>query len=74
MDRAQDQEQAARDAALQATLARIAAAHAPRDARVDETCIDCDEPIEPERLAALRKTARCATCAHEYERRLACSR
>lgn len=74
IDQAQAREQLDRDAALQATLARVAVANAPRDARVDATCIDCDQPIEPQRIAVLRKTSRCASCAHEFERRFACSR
>jgi RNA polymerase-binding transcription factor DksA len=69
VDQAQANEQADRDAALQATLARVAAANVPRDARADETCIDCDQPIEAARLAVLRKTSRCASCAYDYERR-----
>lgn len=74
MDKAQACEQADRDAALRATLARVAAANTPRDARVDATCIDCDQPIEPQRIAVLRKTSRCAECAHAWERRFAWSR
>lgn len=39
-----------------------------RDA-VNRNCIDCEQPIEPERWKALRgATSRCAACAHDYER------
>jgi RNA polymerase-binding transcription factor DksA len=69
MDRIQEQETVEREQAIAAARARIAASFDPRDARVDGTCIDCDESIEPARLAALGKTARCAECAHRFEQR-----
>lgn len=68
IDMAQARDQLDRDNAIAATLRRIADAFAPRDARVDGLCVDCDEPIEPERLAVIR-TARCADCAGIFERR-----
>lgn len=38
-------------------------------AQVNRTCIECEQPIEPERWKALRGcTSRCAACAHDYER------
>lgn len=71
MERAQAMEGFDRDVALANTLARIAAAHAPRDASVDGRCIECDLPIEPARLAALRGcTSRCADCAAQHEQRM----
>lgn len=71
IDRAQERDAQDRDRATALTLQRIAAAHAPRDPSIDGLCIDCDEPIEPARLAALdHKTSRCAGCATDYEHRL----
>jgi len=32
-------------------------------------CEDCGASIEPERLKVLPYTNRCASCAHDYERR-----
>lgn len=70
MDRAQALEGFDRDVALVNTRARIAAAQLPRDTSVDGFCIDCEQPIEPERLAALRgTTSRCADCASQFEQR-----
>lgn len=70
MERAQAQEAFDREIALTNQLARIRAAMSPRDARVDGRCVECDQPIEPKRLAVLsRKTSRCAACAAEHERR-----
>lgn len=71
MDRAQLLDGFDRDVAMRNVQARIAAAHAPRDPRVDGECIDCGEAIEPARLAALRgTTARCADCAAQAEQRM----
>ena len=71
IDRAQDSDAQDRERALADTHRRIAEAHAPRNASVDGICIDCDEPIEPARLAALaHKTSRCASCAADHEHRL----
>ncbi len=68
IDRAQEREQLDRDMALRAAKERIAASFTPRDPRVADFCIECDNPIEPERLAALnRKTSRCAECARAHE-------
>ena len=70
IDRAQDREQLDRELALRAQAQRVAESHAPRAAGLDASCIDCGEPIEPERLAVLAgKTSRCASCAHDYEQR-----
>lgn len=64
IDRAQEREQLDRDLALRAQQERVAASFQPRDPRVASLCIDCDAPIEPERLRALAmKTSRCAACA-----------
>lgn len=70
MDRIQEQENLDRERALAAVRARIAASHIPRDASVDGLCIDCDEPIEPARLAALGRISRCADCARTNEQRM----
>lgn len=71
IDRAQASDEQDRDRAVSAALQRIADAQAPRNASVDGVCIDCDEPIEPARLAALaHKTSRCASCATDYEHRM----
>jgi len=71
MDRAQRLDGFDRDVALVNTRARIAAAQLPRDTSVDGICIDCELPIEPARLAALRgTTSRCADCASQFEQRV----
>lgn len=70
IDRAQEREQQDREAALRATLPRVAAAHAPRDPAQDALCLDCGGEIEPLRLKLLPFTPRCAECAHIEERRL----
>ena len=70
IDRAQDTEQADRDAALRAARARYEASFAPRTDGIDGQCIDCHQPIEPERLRALRGcTSRCIACATTHEQR-----
>ena len=70
VDKAQEREQRDRDAAIAATLQRVAAAHAPRDREQDKVCMDCGNEIEPPRLKVLPFTSRCAECAHIQERRL----
>ena len=71
MDRAQALEAFDREHALADLRARIAASLSPRDASVDGRCIECEQPIEPGRLQAMRHaTSRCASCAAEHERRL----
>jgi RNA polymerase-binding transcription factor DksA len=67
VDRAQELEQQQRDEAI--ARVRMAQAFVPRDPRVDDSCIDCGEAIEPERIRALSRTARCARCAHLFEQR-----
>lgn len=67
IDRAQEREHNDRELALSAQRERIAASFAPRDPRASENCIDCERPIEPERLRVVRSTSRCAACAREYE-------
>lgn len=70
IDQAQDREQLDRDLALRAHEQRVAASYEPRRDGIDSLCIDCDQPIEPERLKVLAgKTSRCAHCAHVYEKR-----
>lgn len=64
IDRAQEREQFDRDLALRAAQERIAASFRPRDPSVANVCIQCEQPIEPERLRALSgRTSRCASCA-----------
>ncbi|MGS1014098.1 TraR/DksA C4-type zinc finger protein [Rhodanobacter sp. UC4450_H17] len=71
IDRAQESDEQDRARATAQTLQRIADSHAPRNASIDGLCIDCDEPIEPARLAALdHMTSRCASCATDHEHRL----
>lgn len=71
MDRAQAQEAFDRERALAQVQTRIAASLSPRDTRVDGCCIDCEQPIEPARLHAMRHaTSRCVACAAEHERHL----
>jgi RNA polymerase-binding transcription factor DksA len=68
VDRAQEAEEAERERALKAVRDRIAASFVPRDPRVGNDCIDCGSPIEQDRLKVLHRTARCAACAHMFER------
>lgn len=71
IDRAQEREQIDRDLALKAHAARIAASFEPVDPALAGFCMDCEQPIEPARLQALRgATVRCSGCAIELERRL----
>lgn len=68
IDRAQVREEADRARALDAARQRIADSFTPRDPDISGLCIDCDAPIEPERLRVLgRSTCRCASCAQEFE-------
>lgn len=63
-------EQRERDEGVQRVRDRIAESFKPRAPGVDAICIDCDEPIEPQRLAVLAgKTSRCASCAQDHEQR-----
>lgn len=71
IDGVPDLEERERQGGLAALKARIAASHQPRDPSVERTCIDCGDPIEPERWKALRGcTSRCASCAHDHEQRM----
>jgi RNA polymerase-binding transcription factor DksA len=75
MDRAQTLDGFDREVAMSNVQARIAAANTPRDVSVDGRCIECDLPIEPARLAALRgATSRCADCARQFEQRVRMTR
>jgi RNA polymerase-binding transcription factor DksA len=70
-DEAQLLEQAARDRALAEHAARqqrIADSFGSRDPSKEGNCLDCDGPIEPQRLRLLPCCSRCATCAHAAER------
>lgn len=70
IDRAQQRDEEDRERALVAMRARIAASNASVNTSLDGLCIDCEEPIEPARLAALaRKTSRCRDCAGVFEHR-----
>ena len=70
IDHAQAREQLDRELMLAAHHQRVA-----RDSSgavsVDGLCSDCDQPIEVKRLEVLRVTSRCASCAQDYERRMA---
>lgn len=68
MDVAQEREQADRERAIAAARARIAASFLPPDADAATVCIECKEPIEPDRLKVLR-TSRCFECARIHEMR-----
>lgn len=68
VDDAQVAEALALKVAMDAQAARIAEAFAPRDPSVANFCIDCGGAIEPARLRVLLSTARCAQCAHAFER------
>ena len=71
IDRAQAREQRDRDLALAAMRERIDASLTPRDPSIDGLCIDCDQSIDPERIAALRGCcSRCIECAERYEQQL----
>lgn len=71
VDSAQAREEADRDRALSAARQRIADSMTPRDPAVALLCIDCDQPIEPERLQVLgHATSRCASCAQDFEQRM----
>jgi RNA polymerase-binding transcription factor DksA len=71
MDRAQEREQLDRDVALKALRSRIEAASMPPDGAQAGMCIDCEQPIEPARIAALRGCcSRCVECAQHHEYRL----
>ena len=71
IDHAQANEEQDRAMALRLQATRVAASHAPRREGIDERCIECDQPIEPARLAVLAgKTSRCAECARDHEQRM----
>lgn len=64
-------EERERQAGVQRVRDRITESFRPRAPGTDALCIGCDEPIDPERLAALdHKTSRCASCAADYEHRM----
>ena len=67
IDRAQEREHNDRELALAAQRERIAASFAPRDPKASTDCIDCEQPIEKQRLLVVRSTSRCAACARIYE-------
>lgn len=71
IDRSQEVEDIHRAQALHLALKQIAARNQMDEPSRDGRCIDCGDPIEPERLAALRgRTSRCSSCAHDMERAL----
>lgn len=70
IDKAQQAEQRDRDIALHALHLRLAAEFTPRNEAIDRTCIDCAQPIEPERITAMRGCSRCIDCAQAHELRL----
>lgn len=71
IDQAQRAEEQDRAVALERHRQRVAESYEPRRPGIEALCIDCDEPIESERLHVLAgKTSRCASCAHDHELRL----
>lgn len=67
VDRAQTNETLDRQRAVQIELA---ASGQYLDAAAHGLCIACEDPIEPERLRVLGEhTARCASCAQDYDAR-----
>jgi RNA polymerase-binding transcription factor DksA len=70
MDQAQASEERDREFALRMMRLRIAESFRPRSGGVDGQCIDCENPIEPERMRALRVTSRCSSCAQDHEKRM----
>lgn len=65
MDRAQHNDEYFRQQAIQAHFAGSA-----KSGTKPETgeCVDCGEPIEPARLAAMPKALRCVDCQSRHER------
>jgi RNA polymerase-binding transcription factor DksA len=56
---------------LQAAIAAQVALASAEPPSIDGICSDCNGPIEPERLRALRGcTIRCAACAQHFQRSL----
>lgn len=68
-DAAAELEQMDREGALRVALR---AAHTREDPLViagERCCLTCEEPIEPERLAASPDAVRCVSCQRKRERR-----
>lgn len=68
-DRADDRIEGERQAGVARVLAAREESMRMTPGALDGVCIECDGPIEPERIAALRRTCRCSACAHDYELR-----
>lgn len=68
IDDAQRFEEMRRDIALRAALKTERRADVVFSVLV---CLDCDEPIDDERLAARPGAVRCITCQEDHERHLA---
>lgn len=66
-DRAQELEQRQRDQAI--SRARHRKRETPRMHDGVRVCIDCDDPVEPARIALLPDAARCISCQTDHERR-----
>jgi len=71
-DRAGELEQADRDRAIAKQARIIESMRGSSGGRTH--CADCGDEIEPERRIALPYTGRCASCAHDAERRLRLAR
>lgn len=72
IDHAQAREQLDRELMLAAHHRRAAALEsAAGTPALDGVCIDCEGAIEPARIAVLRVTSRCSSCAQDFERRMA---
>jgi len=66
-DRAKDYEMKDRQAALNAALNRDPLPEQRRNDSGDIICIDCEQRIEPERLAVRPQAVRCVTCKQHWE-------
>ena len=68
-DMAAELQQQDREGALRVALRAAHSREAPLVIAGERCCLDCEEPIEPERLAANPGAARCVFCQRKHERR-----
>jgi len=66
-DKASEREQQLNSDAMQAHRARVQAAETPRLKDGHRVCLDCDDPIDPRRLAANPAAVRCTECQLFHE-------
>lgn len=69
LDRAKALEMRERQAALARTLARGQEREPPLEVDGVRVCLDCGEPIPPERLAARPQSVRCVECKERKEKK-----